>query len=212
MPPACDPSNNGTVRFLKRFWDPIAEGDITVAIRRWDQPRVIAGRRYRTAGTILEVDSVEIIDERSIDDEIARQAGHESAAELIRELPSRPNAPTFLVRFHVAEGLDPRELLASNNQLSEEEMSDIRLRLARLDRASTHGPWTLAVLEKIAANPGRRAPDLAAEFGRDTLPFKIDVRKLKNLGLTISLPIGYELSPRGEAYLARESPELGENF
>ena len=49
-------------------------------------------------------------------------------------------------------------------------------------------------------------------FGRETLPFKIDVRKLKNLGLTISLPIGYELSPRGEAYLAREASELGENL
>ena len=37
-----------------------------------------------------------------------------------------------------------------------------------------------------AAQPARRAPDLAASFGRDTAPFKIDVRKLKNLGLTIS--------------------------
>ena len=44
------------------------------------------------------------------------------------------------------------------------------------------------------------APDLAAAFGRETAPFKIDVRKLKNLGLTLSLPVGYMLSPRGEAY------------
>lgn len=27
-----------------------------------------------------------------------------------------------------------------------------------------------------------------------------DVRKLENLGLTISLPVGYQLSPLGEAY------------
>jgi hypothetical protein len=27
------------------------------------------------------------------------------------------------------------------------------------------------------------------------------VRKLKNLGLTLSLPVGYRLSHRGEAYL-----------
>ena len=32
-------------------------------------------------------------------------------------------------------------------------------------------------------------------------PFKRDVRKLKEMGLTISLLVGYELSPRGEAYL-----------
>jgi hypothetical protein len=56
------------------------------------------------------------------------------------------------------------------------------------------------VLDAIAAHPATRAPDLAASFGRETAPFKIDVRKLKNLGLTISLTVGYRLSPRGEAY------------
>ena len=37
--------------------------------------------------------------------------------------------------------------------------------------------------------------------GRETQPFKTDVRKLKNLGLTLSFNPGYTLSPRGEAYL-----------
>ena len=75
-------------------------------------------------------------------------------------------------------------------------------RLERLDRASAHGPWTSDVLACIAAEPGRRAPDFAARFGREVQPFKRDVRKLKEIGLTISLLVGYELSPRGEAYLA----------
>ena len=56
------------------------------------------------------------------------------------------------------------------------------------------------MLSCIAAEPGRRAPDFAARFGREVQPFKRDVRKLKELGLTISLLVGYELSPRGEAY------------
>ena len=54
----------------------------------------------------------------------------------------------------------------------------------------------------IADQPGVRAPDLAASVGRETKPFKIDVRKLKELGLTESLPVGYRLSPRGRAFLA----------
>ena len=58
------------------------------------------------------------------------------------------------------------------------------------------------MLRAIAARPATRAADLAAGFGRETQPFKLDVRKLKNLGLTISLEVGYRLSPRGEAYLA----------
>ena len=39
--------------------------------------------------------------------------------------------------------------------------------------------------------------------GRETQPFKTDVRKLKNLGLTLSHNPGYSLSPRGRAFLAR---------
>jgi hypothetical protein len=42
---------------------------------------------------------------------------------------------------------------------------------------------------------------LAERFGRERLPFKADVRKLKALGLTESLEVGYRLSPRGRAYL-----------
>lgn len=45
--------------------------------------------------------------------------------------------------------------------------------------------------------------DPAAELGRERDPFKIDVRKLKGLGLTQSFDVGYALSPRGEAYVSR---------
>ncbi len=57
-------------------------------------------------------------------------------------------------------------------------------------------------LRLIAERPAVRAADLAAAVGREKAPFKLDVRKLKNLGLTLSLDVGYRLSPRGEAYLA----------
>lgn len=46
-----------------------------------------------------------------------------------------------------------------------------------------------------------RAGDPAADLGRERLEFKADVRKLKRLGLTESLEIGYRLSTRGRAYL-----------
>jgi hypothetical protein len=44
-----------------------------------------------------------------------------------------------------------------------------------------------------------RAAELAAAVGRDRHRFKLDVRKLKELGLTESLEVGYRLSPRGRA-------------
>jgi hypothetical protein len=59
---------------------------------------------------------------------------------------------------------------------------------------------TLALIEQ---HPHRRAPDLAEIEGRETAPFKIDVRKLKALGLTRSFDVGYEISPRGREFLHR---------
>jgi hypothetical protein len=79
--------------------------------------------------------------------------------------------------------------------------------LDRLDRARRTGPWTREILQLIASRPGVRAPDLAGSLGRDTRPFKADVRKLKELGLTHSLEVGYELSPRGRAYLGPAAPD-----
>ena len=63
-----------------------------------------------------------------------------------------------------------------------------------MDRGRRTGPWTRTILRLIEANPAVRAPDLAASLGRETKAFKLDVRKLKELGLTHSLDVGYELS------------------
>ncbi len=55
------------------------------------------------------------------------------------------------------------------------------------------------------SDPDRRAADLAGLLRRDRQRFKVDVRKLKSLGLTLSLAVGYRLSPRGRVFLARRS-------
>ncbi len=74
----------------------------------------------------------------------------------------------------------------------------------RLARLNARAPWTAGILALIAANPACAWPDLAASAGaRRPFAFKTDVRKLKALGLTESLEVGYRLSPRGQALLAR---------
>ncbi len=57
-------------------------------------------------------------------------------------------------------------------------------------------------MELIRTWPERRAPDLAEIAGWETAPWKANVRRLKELGLTESLPVGYRLSPRGEQVVA----------
>ena len=49
---------------------------------------------------------------------------------------------------------------------------------------------------------------LAARAGIDRPTFKQRVRRLKALGLTESLEVGYRLSPRGEAVLADHAPRV----
>lgn len=188
--------------FLKRFWEPIARGEVTVTFRRWKAQQVLAGRRYRTAAGIIEIESVSIWPDDNITAGDAQRAGHANASSLLGDLPVRPGLPLYRIQFHVVDDPDPRAELAARAELTAAEVAEISKRLQRLDRASAHGPWTRPVLEMIDSHPGRRAPDLAAHFGRETQPFKTDVRKLKNLGLTLSLRIGYRLSPRGEAYLS----------
>ena len=185
-----------------RFADPIARGAVTLTFRRWRRPQVAAGSTYRTAAGRIAVDAVDVVDPDRISDADANRAGFASRSELLAGLPGGSELPTYRVRFHPAEGPDPRAELAATVALSDDDVAELRLRLARLDRASSHGSWTADVLRTIAGRPGVRAADLAASFGRETQAFKLDVRKLKNLGLTSSLEVGYRLSPRGEAYLA----------
>ena len=189
------------MRFIKSFWTGIADGTITVAFRCWRRPTVVAGRPYRTGGGRIEVLSVDVVDPSAIDDADAARAGHASADEVRAVLRDEPDWPVFRVEFRRLDEPDPREVLANTADLSADDIAEISRRLDRLDKASKHGPWTRQTLQLIADRPATRAPDLAESVGRETQPFKLDVRKLKNLGLTISLNPGYRLSPRGRAYL-----------
>jgi hypothetical protein len=187
--------------FEQRFWALIADGSVTLTFRRWRRCQAVAGRRYRTPGGIIEVERVDVVVAEKITDREARQSGYPSAAEAVAAFRGDPSSPLYRVQFHAVAGPDPRSELAATADLTPDDLAEIGRRLDRLDRASSSGPWTRPVLEAIAARPATRAADLAAGFGRETQPFKIDVRKLKNLGLTISLERGYRLSPRGESYV-----------
>jgi hypothetical protein len=188
-----------------RFKEPIERGEVNLTFRRWKRCQVVAGNVYRTAVGRLRIDTVAVVDPARITAADARKAGFASKAELLGELRGTPDLPVYRIRFHPEPGSDPRADLAATAALSPDDRADLDRRLDRLDRASSHGPWTRAVLGKIAERPAVRAAELAADFGRETQPFKLDVRKLKNLGLTISLERGYRLSARGQAYLRHAS-------
>jgi hypothetical protein len=175
----------------------IVAGRITLAFRRWDRPRVVVGTRMRTAVGLLEVTAVDEVDVDALTDEDARRAGSASREALVQALAGRADRPAYRVGLRYA-GPDPRIALRAAAP-TPAELAGIQTRLDRLDRASAIGPWTRATLDLVDRFPEVRAPDLAARVDRETAEFKRDVRKLKELGLTESLDIGYRLSLRGEA-------------
>jgi len=189
------------VLFRQRVLDGIADKTISLAFRRWDRPRVKRGTLIRTRIGVVRIGSVDAVDPDSLTDADARAAGYRAASELIGELGKRSGSSVYRIGVSL-HGPDPRVALRDDAVLSTEAVQAIGVSLNRMDRARGSGPWTLAVLRMIQEQPAVRAPDLAAQLGRETRPFKADVRKLKELGLTESLDVGYRLSPRGKAFLA----------
>ena len=177
----------------------IAAGSVTLAFRRWDRPRVRPGGRQRTPVGVIAFDTVELVPKASLTEEDAHNAGLEGLTELLALVDRRQSGEIYRVQLRLA-GPDPRVTLREAVPAAD-EIDEVARRLDRLDRSSRHGPWTFSVLRSIADQPGVRAADLAASHGRERSPFKLDVRKLKELGLTESLRPGYRLSPRGRAVL-----------
>jgi hypothetical protein len=196
------------VLFPQRFHAGLADGSVTLAFRRWRRPAAKAGGRQRTPVGELAIDAVDEVTVDDLTEADARRAGYADLDDLRAELARYPEGALYRIELHLA-GADPRIALRERADLSEDEWRAVTARLARLDRSSRHGPWTTTVLRLIAERPAVRAGDLADSLGRETPPFKVDVRKLKEMGLTESLEVGYRLSPRGRAVLDRLSEAEG---
>ncbi|MEI9920197.1 MAG: hypothetical protein WDO14_15590 [Bacteroidota bacterium] len=152
----------------------------------------------KTAVGVIGVTSVETVDEKSITRSDASKAGYDSVASLMTAVNKVKAGKVYKVKVkYLSE--DPRIELRENTGLSNEETGKIIAKLHRLDK--TRGPWVLKTLQLIKRFPERRAGDLADIMKMDKLDFKLNVRKLKNLGLTISHEIGYSISPLGDVVI-----------
>ncbi|HSU74342.1 MAG TPA: ASCH domain-containing protein [Terrabacter sp.] len=195
---------------------PVAEGiragTVTQAFRRWDAPRVKVGGLQLTSAGLVRFDAVSPVrDPERLTERDARAAGAKDLAALQRSLAPRTARPSagggrggrggdtvFRIRLSWA-GEDPR--IALRDAIPDDAaLAEIGARLRRLD-ARPAGPWTREILEWIRDNPRVVSKELAALREVELLPMKADIRNLKALGLTISHDVGYELSPRGTAYL-----------
>ena len=179
----------------------IESGAITMAFRRWRRPTVKVGGNLLTSVGQLAVEAVDVVGLEEITESEAVAAGFSSLALLQSQLLRRTDGDVYRVRLHLA-GPDPR--IALRQEIPDGAELDVIVgRLARLDSRASSGPWTLPVLTLLHERSGERAAALAQVVGLDKAAFKVNVRKLKSLGLSESLRVGYRLSPRGEAVLGR---------
>jgi len=187
--------------FKSDFHDRIRSGEIRCTVRIWQSPRVKAGGRYALGAGAVVVDKIY---ETSLDDitpALARRSGFASLADLLKTAKHGYGERVFVIDFHY-DGKAGARPTPKTGTVSAEELAELVQRLEAMDGRSKIGAWTLATLRAIEARPGVLAAKLARSLGRPRDEFKRDVRKLKTLGLTFSLEIGYRLTPKGEALLA----------
>jgi hypothetical protein len=186
------PWQTRAVLFKERFWAGLRDGSLSVTYRRWKRPSVKTGGTLVSPGGLLGIDAVEAIDEAEIDEEAARRAGYEDRKELLANL--RGDGQLYRIRFHRV-GDDPRLALRQRAELTAPEWHTVARAMKRSD-------WAVPYLRLIEESPGIVSTELAARAGVERLVFKQRVRRLKALGLTESLEVGYRISPRGRTVLA----------
>jgi hypothetical protein len=188
----------------QRVLDRIVAGEVTLAFRRWRRPTVKAGGSLRTAVGVLAIDAVDPVHVRDVTRAEALAAGYESLAELHAGLGRGSDGQVYRIRVRLA-GADPRIALRGHADLTPADLERIDALLDRLDASSPAGPWTMRFLQSLKSHPGMLAATVAARLGLERMWLKTRVRRMKELGLTESLEVGYGLSPRGSAYLAERS-------
>ena len=178
----------------------IRSGEIQLAFRRWKRARVKQGSLIRTEVCTIRIDDVSIVQENTLELSDARKAGFNDVDQLLAA-SSKYQGDLYKIQLSYYSE-DPRIALRQQS-LNEALFLQITQKLQRLDRSSKDGPWTRSLLRVIIDNPHVRAAELGKILGMEKIKLKLNIRKLKNLGLTISHEIGYEISPLGRQFMER---------
>lgn len=188
--------------FKSQFHPGIVDGSVTMTFRYWKRPQARPGslQKINPIGHI-EILAVVAISPSRVKAADARQSGFPDRKAMLEYLAPFESDDRILYRITFRFAGERRD------QLPDQEPADDESELASIDRAldlrdknSKAGAWTRDTLRLVGNKPGVSSKLLALELGRDQADLKQDMRKLKKLGLTISLETGYRLSPRGESY------------
>jgi L-rhamnose mutarotase len=187
----------------------LTAGSVTCTYRRWTVVRPRVGSTFTTRAGVVEVTSIEPVTAQALTDDDARAAGFRSLSALTSWTSAKGAGDLYRIGIAL-RGPDPRIALRGAADLGAAELKELDTRLGRMDRAAPE-PWTVDTLTQIERRPGVVSTELAAEVDQPRQFYKVRVRRLKALGLTESLEVGYRLSPRGAAYLRHRRPRPEES-
>jgi hypothetical protein len=187
--------------FKQKDLDGIKAGKITLSFRNWKKLSVNVGSEIKTSVGIIKIGAIREVPFEDITDEDARAAGFSGSSALIGLLKSQKEGSIYKIAVSFLKE-DPRIELSVQTEMEEAEFLEIKAALENLDKYSKVGKWTVKTLQGIRENPKLKAADLALKLKKEKEWLKLNIRKLKGLGLTVSHEPGYTLSPKGEAYLS----------
>ncbi|WP_290789700.1 hypothetical protein [Flavihumibacter sp. UBA7668] len=178
----------------------IKAGEITLAFRKWKKASVKPGSLIHTSVGLIEIQNIVEIKKEKITDKEAKLADFIDRSNLLKSFPSETEGIIFKIslRYHSE---DPRIALREQTDISDEKFIELKNKLEKLDKHSRKGPWTNKILLAIKEHPNLHAVGISTLTGFEKEWLKLNIRKLKNAGLTISHTVGYELSPLGKQFI-----------
>ncbi len=182
----------------------IADGTVTLTIRLWKRPHAKVGGHYTVGSAVIEVDTVELLPFHAISDADLERTGladrEAVRARAAHAGPIDDDTLVFRIEFHRVGPRPPTE----PSPTTAKRVGAVVAKLEAMDARSRRGPWTRATLRLIGDRPGTVSTELAEAVGWPRTEFKASVRKLKALGLTESLEVGYQLTRLGAKVLETE--------
>jgi hypothetical protein len=188
--------------FNQQHLSGIKNGSITLAFRKWKKPSAKEGSLIQTAIGQVKIIAVSPTNALEITSREATKAGFASLDELLKLLATVPTGTIYKIRV-AYHSPDPRIALRSQTTITNDEFETLKTKLDRLDTYSREGNWTRDTLMAIQQHPRMKAAELSKLLSKEKDWLKANIRKLKNLGLTISHDPGYEIAPLGHAFLKK---------
>lgn len=183
--------------FKQKHLDGIKEGKVSLAFRKWKSTPLKKGSLLKTSVGIVEITDIAIINQPHINEIDAQKAGFINLESLLKSIYSEDAGKIYKIHVRFLKE-DKASKPKEKSSLSQGEIDMLKAKLLQMDKYARHGFWTKDILTSIKDNPKLSLTQLSEKTGKTKEWLNLNIRKLKNLGLTVSLDPGFDLSPTGK--------------